>query len=320
MKRFKNILVIAEQDDGQTRSLLYAAVDLARRNDAVLTVFSVVDAIPEQRRYRRRGNKRVDLAELMVQSRTADLKAAIPRTEVPVHLEIASGTPYLEIINRVGLYGHDLVMTVPMPPIRKIGLGSASTTMHLLRKCPVPVWVHSPLSATADAVVVAIGPIDDTTEELNLKLLELGRSLARITASDLHLVHAWRLEGETMLRSPRLAYSTDEIDTMGGEVRREAEAALEGLLRKVDGATGVARVHVRKGHAGEVIPDMIEEINPNSIVMGTVARTGIPGLIIGNTAERVLSTVDRSVLAVKPNGFVSPVGADIEWSATQMPY
>jgi len=41
--------------------------------------------------------------------------------------------------------------------------------------------------------------------------------------------------------------------------------------------------------------------------MGTVARTGIPGLIIGNTAESILSDIDCSLLAVKPEGFVTPI-------------
>jgi hypothetical protein len=41
--------------------------------------------------------------------------------------------------------------------------------------------------------------------------------------------------------------------------------------------------------------------------MGTVARTGIAGLLIGNTAEAILEQVQCSVLAVKPPGFVSPV-------------
>jgi hypothetical protein len=54
--------------------------------------------------------------------------------------------------------------------------------------------------------------------------------------------------------------------------------------------------------------------------MGTLARSGIPGYIIGNTAERVLVGVDRSVLAVKPEGFVSPVGAITSWHPGQMPY
>lgn len=320
MKRFKNVLVVAEQDDGQTRSLLNTAVDLARRNGAVLTVFSAVEEVPERRRYAKRGNVRVDLVNLMIQGREAELRAATPPTDVSVHYEVTSGTSYLEVIDRVTLYGHDLVLTVPMPPIRRVGLGSASTTMHLLRKCPVPVWVHSPLSATADAVLVAIGPLDEETDDLNVKLLELGASLARSTDSELHVVHAWRLEGETMLRSPRLAYSTEEIDEMGSGVRNEAEVGLRDLLDRVHGAAEAARLHTRKGHAGDVIPAVIEETNPNAIVMGTVARTGVPGLIIGNTAERVLATVDRSVLAVKPDGFVSPVTAIADWHPTQLPY
>ena len=41
--------------------------------------------------------------------------------------------------------------------------------------------------------------------------------------------------------------------------------------------------------------------------MGTVARSGVPGLLIGNKAEKVLSGIDCTVLAVKPSGYVSPV-------------
>ena len=41
--------------------------------------------------------------------------------------------------------------------------------------------------------------------------------------------------------------------------------------------------------------------------MGTLARTGIEGYLIGNTAETVLQRVECSVLTTKPDGFVSPV-------------
>jgi len=44
--------------------------------------------------------------------------------------------------------------------------------------------------------------------------------------------------------------------------------------------------------------------------MGTVGRVGIPGFFIGNTAEEILKRVECSVLAIKPAGFVSPVGAE----------
>lgn len=319
MKRFKNILVVADGDSGPTRSLLYTGLDLARRNDASLTVFSVVEDVPEGRRYRKRNGRSHDLNAMMIQARLRELKAATPHSDVAVHYEVVAGTPHLKIIERVTLLGHDLVLTVPMPPLRRRGLGSSSTTMHLLRKCPVPVWVHSPLTATADAVLVAIGPLEPESHSLNVKLLELGASLAHSTGSELHVVHGWRLEGETMLSSPRLAYSPEEVADLGAEVRDEAEQGLRRLIESVEGADR-ARVILRKGHSADVIAAAIDEVNPATIVMGTLARSGIPGYIIGNTAERVLVNANRSVLAVKPDGFVTPVGAVASWSADQLPY
>ena len=56
-----------------------------------------------------------------------------------------------------------------------------------------------------------------------------------------------------------------------------------------------------------VIPRLASKLQADLIVMGTVARTGIPGLFIGNTAETILGRVECSVLAVKPPGFVTPV-------------
>jgi nucleotide-binding universal stress UspA family protein len=61
----------------------------------------------------------------------------------------------------------------------------------------------------------------------------------------------------------------------------------------------------------EEVPKTIVELAKSEaidlLVMGTVCRTGIAGFIIGNTAEKVLSVVNCSVLTVKPEGFVTPV-------------
>jgi nucleotide-binding universal stress UspA family protein len=56
-----------------------------------------------------------------------------------------------------------------------------------------------------------------------------------------------------------------------------------------------------------VITSLTAKKRIDLIVMGTVGRTGIPGFLIGNTAETVLRQVNCSVLAVKPEGFVTPV-------------
>jgi universal stress protein E len=62
-----------------------------------------------------------------------------------------------------------------------------------------------------------------------------------------------------------------------------------------------------EGDASDLVPRLAVEKGIDVIVMGTVCRAGVPGLFIGNTAERVLRQVSCSVLTVKPEGFVSPV-------------
>ena len=60
------------------------------------------------------------------------------------------------------------------------------------------------------------------------------------------------------------------------------------------------------GEPEDVITRFVESHGIDVVVMGTVARTGIAGLVMGNTAERVLRRLRGSVLAVKPTGFRTP--------------
>ena len=67
------------------------------------------------------------------------------------------------------------------------------------------------------------------------------------------------------------------------------------------------QTHLVKGLASKEIPALAKRIDASLIVMGTVARTGIPGFFMGNTAESILSQIECSVLAIKPQGFATPV-------------
>jgi nucleotide-binding universal stress UspA family protein len=53
----------------------------------------------------------------------------------------------------------------------------------------------------------------------------------------------------------------------------------------------------------------VEDREIDILVMGTVARTGLPGFVLGNTAENIVQKLSCSLLALKPQGFVSPVKA-----------
>ncbi|MFN2169102.1 MAG: universal stress protein, partial [Anaerolineae bacterium] len=67
------------------------------------------------------------------------------------------------------------------------------------------------------------------------------------------------------------------------------------------------RLHLPGGPTGLSISEVADEHRSDIIVMGTLSRTGLKGLLMGNTCETVLQHIDASVLAVKPEGFISPV-------------
>ena len=61
-----------------------------------------------------------------------------------------------------------------------------------------------------------------------------------------------------------------------------------------------------RDEVAEVIPAYVGEHEIDFVVMGTVARTGLAGLLMGNTVERVLGRLHGSIVAVKRPGFVDP--------------
>lgn len=303
MKRFKNVLVFANGSPDPTK-LLHDARELAQRNEATLTIFDVVPTLPARRRFAGR-TKELDLQDMVTKARQEQLQELAASDEV---VSVACGTDFVEVINKVMADGHDLIMTMPEPTKRK-GLSGATTTLHLLRKSPVPVLVDQEGTAARRDVAVAIGPLDDdvSSDGLHTTLVELAGSLAARRNGELHVIHAYRLPGESLMRSYRTGITDDEINALLIEAHRDAEAGLKRLLEASLNVSIPYRLHLRNGEPAEVITTVLDDEDAGVLVMGTLARAGIRGVIIGNTAEKVLDEVDAAVLAVKPPGFVSPV-------------
>ena len=107
--------------------------------------------------------------------------------------------------------------------------------------------------------------------------------------TDLHLLRKWPCPVWIIKPTKRKKYARilAAVDPNPGE---ETNAELNRLI--LDLATSLA-----------------QKKRVELVVMGTVARTGIPGFIIGNTVETTLAAVDCSVLVVKPASFSTPVQA-----------
>jgi nucleotide-binding universal stress UspA family protein len=231
---------------------------------------------------------------------------------VPVGGKMLYGTPFLEIIREVLRNEHDLVMTTAEG---RGGLKDrlfGSTTLHLMRKCPCPVWVMKPSQAELPARILAAvdpAPLDEGQHAINIKIMDLATSLARRQQCKLLVVHTWTFPAENSLRSGYLVAS-DALDRWVDDARDLHRRRLAEFLRPYPLQALKAQVYMLKGEPGHLIPELAVKLEVGLIVMGTVSRIGVAGLLIGNTAEKILRRVDCSVLTVKPDGFVTPVRLD----------
>ena len=156
---------------------------------------------------------------------------------------------------------------------------------------------------------VDVVPPEVEDKDLNKKIMELATSLAQTEKSEFHIVHAWEKPDANLLAGG-LDYFTDDINKLSNETKNMHIRWMDDFLEQYDLQHLQHHEHVMQGWADEVIPEFAELHQIDLIVMGTVSRTGIPGFFIGNTAEKILHRINCSVLAVKPDDFITPVQLD----------
>jgi universal stress protein E len=310
MHRFKNILYFA---DGALESCaaLQRAVNLARRNNARLSVLDVLPAAETPADFQQRLG--INLDSVLRERRQEQLEALVSEFQEPdslIYTRVLTGNAFVEVIHSVLRNGYDLLIKAAKPPQGLSERLLGSSDLHLLRKCPCPVWIDRPSAAMPyHSVLVAVDPVATKDKGVNRLAMDLAVSLAERESAALHIVHAWRLYGESILRNGRARISNTELDMLLAQTRQQHEDCLNALLSAYNLNTAHTQVHLEQGEPALSIQSVAKRVNADLIVMGTLGRSGVPGLFIGNTAEDVLQDAQSSILAVKPEGFVSPVSA-----------
>ena len=312
MKRFKNILVIYNRAPGG-EATLRRATSLARRNEAQLTVAEVLEdsefssastAAPQDPASNRFVVERREHLERLIVS--------IRREGVEVRAAVLRGTSFLVIIQAVLREQHDLVIMTAEAETDFKRMFFGSTSMHLMRKCPCPVWITDP-DQQADSyrrILAAVDTYtaDETNDALNTLIMDLATSLARIDQSELHIVHAWEMNARDEETS-RSEITQEILDRLIQRNLDDHQEGVDALLARYELEDLNYELHMPHGRPRAAIPRLAAEIEADLLIMGTVSRTGIAGFFIGNSAEAVLRQVDCSVLTLKPPGFVTPVEA-----------
>ena len=311
MHNFKRILAHADTMAAANPAVERAAA-LARHVSADLTIVDVASELPKHARRLLSDELRARL----VPDRASRLAALATDLEartahgVRISTAVLADQPALALVREVLRGGYDVLLkSHALPADGEDGAQFDALDMQLLRKCPCPVWLVGPKPPQNGRVLAAIdpNPEDPVEQALNRRIVELALYLVEAEYRELMILNVWDAFGESLL-SP-LA-SDEEVAAYVETAQKMARHDLDECLAPYGDRLGKAIVRLERGEPGPLIPKIAAKERVDLVVMGSIARTGIAGLLIGNTAERILGSLGCSVITVKPAGFVCPVSLD----------
>jgi len=290
MRRFKSILLYANRGSSSSAALRWALA-LAAENQAFL---HVVDVLPgaKEGRVSARGILRSRKSEVAARLRALG-RFVEPgwRRGVAVQVEVLVGRPFVEIIRAVLRNGHDLVVLNAESQEGRRGDPQQRTGVHLLRDCPCAVWmVKGDQREPHRRVLAAVDADEDWSGAQNesLRVLEFAKSVAESGDCELRIVYG-------------LGHWTSDysVSRLGRH-----DSRLDQLLQRCDLSLAHHHVYIESGAVVDVVATLCAEVDV--LVMGTVWRGGPAGVLVADAAQDALARVDCSVLAVKPEGLITP--------------
>ena len=206
-------------------------------------------------------------------------------SDVPYSTEVIWNSKWVEASVRAAeKSGCDLMIKSSFHHSKARRFFSKTADYYMMEHCASPILFTDQAQEWKSDRILACLDLesgDPQHARLNGVIMRDARALADIVGMDLHIACAY----------------ADSIDTEhlplkshGGEITREQL----GELYDVD----PTRVILRQGNIVETLREICNETDPSIVVMGTLARRGISGKLIGNTAEKMLDIVGADVLTV----------------------
>jgi len=276
------------------------AVWLARRNNSQIVLANVCPDLslsvhwgPQEREMNQR--ELCQRSETTMRQMIVDLDAM----DLNVKFEVLIGEPCAEITHAVQAEGCDIILAGTR------GLGKweqffiGSTAKRLIQKCPSAVWVVKAEHPVPPKVVLAATDFSD----VSFKAVKEGLWIAQQSNARFHLLHII----DSLDVSEDVIASLPKGSSVRQEINAEATRRLDAFRDSLGGDPTQIQLHLSLGTPSQEIQRMSQHLAADVIAIGTIGRGGAMGLLLGNTAEKLLDTCDCSILAVKPDGFVSSI-------------
>ena len=303
MLDIRHIVVGVELSDGSMGEGSRLALEQARWIALVTGArVSVLHVIHDDECWNHEAQNFVAAADSSRDDQHAPVERAVEELRaagVQAQVEFIRETPGLAIIQYVLRTGADLVIVgkrvARSHDERKLG----SVSYNLVRDCPCVVSVVKPSGRTRPECVVAATDRSAVGE----RVVDVAAGLASAAGASLHVIHAIQLGMQTQMGGGEAieAFIRSERDDLRAEVGEQLQGA---------DYRGEWEIHAGQNSPARAVLEAEKRLAPDVVVLGTISRAGIPGLLVGNTAERLLGILDCSLVVVKPDDFVCPVTLD----------
>lgn len=289
---------------------LAQAMLLARRDEVKLTALLVCPALPEaMREYKEpyRSGLRSQLQQRV--DACAHSVGVNPRR---IHLEVqveAHPPPYERALDYAIAHNCDLLVKQTEPTEGDCGFKALD--LALVRKSPCPLWLSRPSHPLkrGGKIAVAIDPesVEPEERQQSLELLRVGRLMADAAHGPLEILSCWDYAFEGYLRRNTWFHVPDnDLHTIVQGARTRHANTLSTLIEE-SGIGGARQIEHLRGQPESVLPDYVTRHGVDVLVMGGPVRSGLSGLLMGNTSEDIMRGLDCSILALKPSGQAASV-------------
>lgn len=304
MIEYSNILAVVEPER-DTQPAISRAIELADKTGAKITALMTIYDFSYEMTTMLSGEEREAMRQAVVNERTVWLKEQLADYGQPIDAAVEwNNRPYEAIIKYAITHGADIVVKATRAHDNLRSVIFTPTDWHLVRKCPAPVLLVKEHDWPQDGRIVAavnVGTEDREHAQLNDRLTTIALDYASLLSGHVHLANSY--PGTPL----NIAIEVPEFDPEAYNASVKTHHLEE--MEKHSSRYGIPldNCHVKEGLPEKVIPQVAKELDAELVIIGTVGRVGISAALIGNTAEHVIDELNCDVLAVKPDGFESPV-------------
>lgn len=294
-------------DQPEASRLLQRAVSLAKATGCEIELFhvcyddSLEDSLFRTEADLERERKRLTDREA---TRLAEIAKRLGEQCANVSFEVRWDQPRTDaILRKIAHTEPDLVLKQGRDHGFVLGV-STNTDWELARHSPAPIWLVNDDVDDIDNIVAAVGtqrddPTDITTSR-DYALLQMAGQVAESFDAAIHPVNAWRI-------NPAPGIMTG-IDGMAAVPANEQQKLRDDAIKKHSGAVKALvkyfniprdNVHIREGRPDVVIPQVVEEVSADLVVLGARSIGRFERVIGRVTVEPVMSRTDCDVLIVR---------------------